>query len=496
MSLHAQIHQSPGPAAGHHPVLRTLPNGVRLLAIPVPHVQSASVGVFLRVGSRDETPASNGISHVLEHMAFKGTHSRTVQAINLDAERLGADVNAYTSKDTTGYFMTGLGRHADRFLEMTADIVLNSTFPQAELERELEVIRQEAIEYAEDPEESSSELLDRAAWGEHAMGMPVIGTVENIEAFKREDLVAHVKTHYVADKTVVAAAGHFDIEAFLALAERLFAGMPASGSDTASASAAAPHYVGSALGRRFGQVSQVFVNLAYPVLPPSGEQMPQPRWRLAASVASMLFGGGMSAPLTDTVRERLGLAYTAQSTSDSGDAWFNFIVHAVTTPDKLEQLLAATGDLLREHTLQIDPVHLERAKNQLAVARVRSSERSYATMERAVEELFVRGSVTSTDETIAMIESITADEVRAVFERMLQHPPALSITGKGAQHAAAARQVGRDAGWPLCKAGAGKPLLASRHSRDRRAKNHNVPVLVGACNTKVPRPTSTYVLRL
>src|SRR5215218_7651439 len=120
-------------------VLHTLPNGVRLLAVPMPHVQSASVGVFLRVGSRDESPQTNGISHVLEHMAFKGTTSRSVQEINLDAERLGADVNAFTSKDTTAYFMSGLGKHADRFLAMTADIVLNSTFPQAELERELEV---------------------------------------------------------------------------------------------------------------------------------------------------------------------------------------------------------------------------------------------------------------------------------------------------------------------------------------------------------------------
>jgi predicted Zn-dependent peptidase len=128
------------------PVLKTLDNGVRLLALPLPHAQSASVGVFLRVGSRDETPATSGISHVLEHMAFKGTATRSVQAINLDAERLGADVNAFTSKDTTAYFMTGLGKHSDRFLEMTADIVLNSTFPQAELARELEVIRQEAIE--------------------------------------------------------------------------------------------------------------------------------------------------------------------------------------------------------------------------------------------------------------------------------------------------------------------------------------------------------------
>lgn len=421
--------------------IETLANGVRLLAIPLPHVQSASVGVFLRVGSRDETPASNGISHVLEHMAFKGTATRSVQAINLDAERLGADVNAFTSKDTTGYFMTGLGRHAGQFLEMTADIVLNSTFPQPELERELEVIRQEAIEYEEDPEENSSELLDRAIWGDDPMGMPVIGTLENLDRFTREDLFAHVKSHYVAGQTVVAAAGSFDVDAFLALGARLFAGMPRSadgGTDTPTPA----KYIGSAIGRRFSQVSQVFVNMAYPLAPANAEEMPQQRWRIAASMAATLFGGGMSAPLPDTVRERLGLAYTAQATAESGDTWSNFVVHAITTPDKLEQLLGATGSLLREHTGQLDPLHLERARNQLAVSRVRSGERTYAVMERAVEELFLRGTVTSTGEAIAIIETISEDEVRQVFQRMLRHPPALAITGKGAS-TKLARQLAR-----------------------------------------------------
>jgi predicted Zn-dependent peptidase len=419
------------------PILQTLANGVRLLAIPLPHVRSASVGVFLRVGSRNETAATSGISHVLEHMAFKGTATRSVQQINLDAERLGADVNAFTSKDTTGYFMTGLGRHAPDFLEMTADLVLNSTFPQAELQRELEVIRQEAIEYFEDPEEASSELLDRALWGEHPMGMPVIGSVENIERFTRDDLVAHVQAHYAADNTVVAAVGDIDVDHFLQRAGQLFGGMRTSVQASAARPVGAADYLGSALGRNFRQVSQVFVNLAWPVAPPSATEVAGQRWRIAASIATMLFGGGMSAPLTDTIRERLGLAYTAQTHSEHGDTWFNFLVHAITTPDKLEQMMAATGGLLREQANAIDPVHLERAKNQLAVSRVRASERTYATMERAVEELFVHGAVTSPAETIALIESITADEVRSVFQDMLRQPPALAITGKSASTRAA-----------------------------------------------------------
>jgi predicted Zn-dependent peptidase len=421
------------------PVLRTLPNGVRLLAIPMPHVQSASVGVFLRVGSRDETPATNGIGHVLEHMAFKGTITRSVQAINLDAERLGADVNAFTGKDMTGYFMTGLGRHAEHLTRMTADIVLNSTFPAHELQRELDVIRQEAIEYEEDPQDSSSELLDRAIWGDDPMGMPVIGTVGNIEGFTRPDLVRHVQAHQVAENTVVTAAGSFDVDAWLALATGLFAAMRPSVDRPVPPVPMPTKYVGDALARRFTQVSQAFLNIAFPLAPAQPDEMPQQRWRLAASLAANLFGGGMSSPLVDTVRERLGLAYTAHAMVDSGDVWANFVVHAVTTPDKLDALVAATGDLLRAQATAIDPVHLERAKNQLTVSRVRAAERTYATMEQAVEELFASGTVTPMAEAMAMVDDIGAEEVRAVFERMLAHPPALALTGKCASARTARR---------------------------------------------------------
>ena len=318
MPLNPASRQTPGT-----PVIVTLANGVRLLAIRLPHVQSASVGVFLRVGSRDETPRTSGIGHVLEHMAFKGTATRTVQAINLDAERLGADVNAYTSKDTTAYYMTGLGRHAGQFLEMTADIVLNSTFPEGELARELEVIRQEAIEYEEDPQESSSDLLDRAIWGGHPMGMPVIGTVENIERFTRTDLVGHVKSHYVAENTVVAAAGNFDVDAFLALGEALFAGMRSATTSAVPAAPPAPApYVGHAMGQRFSQVSQVFLNLAYPV---AGGGRAAPRAAPGGGGAPRGGGGGCGSRGGGSPRRRRrscsAAACRPRSPTPSANAW-------------------------------------------------------------------------------------------------------------------------------------------------------------------------------
>ena len=283
---------------------------------------------------RDETPATNGIGHVLEHMAFKGTATRTVQAINLDAERLGADVNAFTGKDTTGYFMTGLGRHAEQLLRMTADIVLNSTFPESELQRELEVIRQEAIEYEEDPQESSSELLDRAIWGDDPMGMPVIGTVgEHRTLHPATTWSRHVQSHYVRGKDR-RRCGRELRRRCLACAGRgtLCSACPRRPTCSCRCRPAPAKYVGHAMARRFTQVSQVFLNIAYPLAPAQQDEMAQQRWRLAASLAANLFGGGMSAPLVDTVREQLGLAYTAHSTMDSGDVWANFVVHAVTTP--------------------------------------------------------------------------------------------------------------------------------------------------------------------
>src|SRR6476659_8242290 len=121
----------------------TLPNGVRIVTLRLPHLESVSVSVFVRTGSRHESPRLNGISHVVEHMAFKGTHERDCRQINLDAERLGAEVNAHTDKDHTAYHMQGMARHAGQFIRMLGDIVLNSSFPEAELERERQVILQE-----------------------------------------------------------------------------------------------------------------------------------------------------------------------------------------------------------------------------------------------------------------------------------------------------------------------------------------------------------------
>lgn len=152
----------PTPLSADSTCLTTLPNGVRLVALPLPHVDTVSVSVFVRTGSRDEPLRLNGISHVVEHMAFKGTARRNCQQINLDAEALGAEVNAHTDKDHTAYHMRGLAADLPAFVDMLAEIVLDSTFPEAELERERRVILQEFAEDEDDAFSTASKLFDKA----------------------------------------------------------------------------------------------------------------------------------------------------------------------------------------------------------------------------------------------------------------------------------------------------------------------------------------------
>ncbi|MFD0668316.1 M16 family metallopeptidase [Ramlibacter sp. MAHUQ-53] len=418
--------------AAPSPRFETLPNGLTLLAVPMPQLASASVAIFVRAGSRDEAAAQAGVSHFLEHMAFKGTATRTVQAINLAAESLGADLNAYTDKDATCYYLEGLGEHAPQMLELLADIVLASTFPADEIERERDVILQEATEYDEDPQQLSYQLLDAALWGDHPMGRPIIGTPGTIGAITRDDLVAHVGAHYRAPRIVVACAGHFDVDAFLAQAARLFAAA-AAGEAPGRTPPRAPAHRGQAKARRLPGISQTWVNVAWPTA--SRAEHPH-----LASLAATLFGGGMSAPLVDAVRERLGLAYSVGAAAEVGDLHGVFMVDATTTPDKVEAFTRELARLMAVHAQGIAPVDFERARNQVRVGLVRTAERPLRMLQRCVDQLWAGGGTFTVREAIESVDAIGPEALRQAFEAMRAHPPATVLVGAGAT-ARAAREV-------------------------------------------------------
>ncbi|MEO6363862.1 MAG: pitrilysin family protein, partial [Caldimonas sp.] len=244
----------------------TLANGVRVVTIALPHLETASVSVFVRTGSSHESRRLNGISHFAEHMAFKGTHGRSCQQINLDAERLGAEVNAHTDKDHTAYHMRGMADDAGRFITMLGDIVRNSTFPAEELERERQVILHEVMEDDEDALSTADKLFDKLAFGAHPLAQPVIGSRHNIGRFSRDELLEYVQQQYTGRNVVVGVAGNIDRDRVVRDAEAAFGDM-AAGSDNAVAPAL---YRGGVAAKAQAATSQSHIVFGYPI-PSLGE---------------------------------------------------------------------------------------------------------------------------------------------------------------------------------------------------------------------------------
>ncbi|MEO7151628.1 MAG: pitrilysin family protein [Burkholderiaceae bacterium] len=399
--------------------VHTLANGVRVIALPSPHLDSASVSVFVRTGSRNESARLAGISHFVEHMAFKGTHARDCRQINLDAERLGAEVNAHTDKDHTAYHMLGRARDAGAFVQMLGDIVCNSSFPEAEIERERQVILQEYIEDEDDPLSTAFKLFDAACYANHALARPVIGTRAGIERLARADLLDYVARQYGASNVVVGVAGRIDPETVLREVEAAFGSMPRGVTNVVDA----PAYVGGARTRRVPGSSQSHVVLGYPT--PTLLEGSE-----ASVVAAAVFGEGMSSPLMHELRERRGLVYYAGCSADVNDLCGQFVIEASTTPEHLDEFFTEVMRLLRRHADGIDAESLARARNQIAVRRLREQERGFRRLEDAAQDLYVHGRVRSPVELEAAIQAVSVSDVRDAFQRMLGRGAAVALAGK------------------------------------------------------------------
>jgi predicted Zn-dependent peptidase len=398
--------------------LTTFDNGVRVVVFPLPHVATASVSVFVRSGSQHESSHLNGISHVIEHMAFKGTRLRDCQQINLDAERLGAEVNAHTDKDHTAFHMRGHARDAETFIAMLGDIVQHSIFPGDELARERQVLLQEYAEDDDDAMATAFKLFDKACYGDHPTGQPVIGSRANIRRFTRDDLAAFVESQYTGVNTIVGISGGVDPERVVAAARAAFAGMRRGESNRI----AAPEYVGGVRSRRLAGGDQVHVVLGFPV-PALAEAHD------AFRVAAALFGEGMSSPLLDRLRERRGLVYHADCSTDVRDVYGQFVVEASTMPRHLDEFFVEVTRLLQQQVHVIDPVDLERARNQLTVRTLFARESSEVRLEQAAIDLFALERIRPQEELLAGIAAVSDTHVREAFARMLDAGAAVGLAG-------------------------------------------------------------------
>jgi predicted Zn-dependent peptidase len=405
------------------PRLHELANGTRLLLLAGPW-RTACVSVFVASGSAHEAGGENGISHVVEHMAFKGTSTRSAQRINRDAELLGAEVNAHTDKDHTAYQMRGRVEDVLAMTRMLAEIVCDSQFPEDELERERQVLLQEVAEDADDAVSTTFKLFDRACFGLHPVAAPVIGSASRIRRFGRGELLAFVRRQYSGSNVIVAVAlpaSALDAATERALqreAEAGFATLPRGEPHRLPAAA----YCGGVRTRSVPGSSQAHLVLGW-ALPPLAEEDP------AATLAAAVLGEGMSSPLLDELRERRGLVYHAAASADVLAVCGQFVVEASCGSADLLQVLDLVRNLLLRHAGEVPAAELERARALLAVRRLHDEERPMVRIERAALDLFALGRVRPAAERDAADAEVTTAAVRDALQRALAGGLAVAVGG-------------------------------------------------------------------
>jgi predicted Zn-dependent peptidase len=399
--------------------LATLANGLRVLLIRTRGRPTLDLSVFVHAGSQHEAARDNGISHMVEHMAFKGTAQRDNQRINLDAERLGAQVNAHTDKDHSAFHICGLAQDLEAFLELLADIVMHGSFPADELERERQVILHEYTEDEDDPLSVAFRLFDKLCWGTHPLAMPVIGQRRHIERFTRDELLAYVRGRYGAANTVVAIAGDVDPHTAARRVETAFGTMPRGEPSRVEA----PAWAGGLRVRALAGCPQTHVVLGFPLPALAGAHQ-------AGQVAAALLGEGMSSPLMDRLRERRGLVYYAACSADVLELAGQFVIEASTSPKQLPDFFAEVVRLLLAHAERIDAQALQRAQRQIVVRHLRDLERPSRRLESAALDLLALGRVRPAAQALQALQEVSAGQVRDAFAGMLRAGAAIAVAGK------------------------------------------------------------------
>ncbi|HKU82299.1 MAG TPA: pitrilysin family protein [Candidatus Tumulicola sp.] len=388
----------------------TLPNGLRVLTESMPSVRSATVGVWADVGSSLETHQTRGVSHVVEHMLFKGTANRSAREIAETIDGVGGNLNAFTDKESTCYYAKVIDRHLPLATEVLADMFLRPTFDPDDLSKEQKVVLEEIKMYDDSPDELIHDVFLQTMWKGSNLGEPTIGFVDTISAFTPQDLRAHMQAHYAPNSVVVAAAGNVDHERFVALVEREFAGF--SGASVAPA-AESPVPTPARLVRHKDSEH------AYVIAGTRGLSVRDER-RYALSILDTVLGGGMSSRLFQEIREKRGLVYTVYSFQAAYRAAGLFGVYAGTSPQNVSScidLIIEQLKTLREQT--IGEAELQLAKEHMKGNLTLSLESTSSRMIRLGRNEFALGRHVAAEEIEERVDAVTAGEVRELAGELL-----------------------------------------------------------------------------
>ena len=378
-----------------------------------------SLGVWLDVGSVNETKYQFGIAHMLEHMAFKGTKNRNAYEIAREIEDVGGDINAYTSKENTAYYVRLLSENRTLGVDILSDIIINSNFPNEEIERERGVILSEIGQSNDTPDDKVFENFTSKAFEGQSLGKPILGTEKSVKSFQKKDLIDFCRKFYTSSNIFIGICGDFSQLSFerevSSNFEKLSLGIK---------SKKPPYYWKSGKVYKEKDLEQSHLVFGLEGLSNSDKD------RFALRALSIILGGGMSSRLFQEVREKKGLCYSIFSFSINYSSSGVFGIYAGCLPKDLENLLDATLNELKKMKGKITKNEVERAKSQLRAGFLMSQESSLSRLERNMKSLMSLNKIISEQEILNEIDQIDSTKVEEVLMKILtSSKPVLSILG-------------------------------------------------------------------
>jgi predicted Zn-dependent peptidase len=399
----------------------TLANGIRVVSETLPKSRSISLGVWVKIGSRHEPKEISGVSHFLEHMFFKGTQKRTARDIATEIDSLGGEMNAFTSQESTTYYIKVLDEHLPNAVEILADILLGSKFAPADMEKERKVILEEIKMVEDTPDDFIHEIFAGTVWKDHPLGRPILGTKETIKALAHKDLLAYLEHFYCPREIIISAAGNFEHARLVELLDAAFGRLTRTGMQKQEP---APVFH-SAITVRKKQLEQVQVCLGCRGLQYTHED------RYVSLALNTVLGNSMSSRLFQEVREQNALAYSIYSYVTTYRDTGLLTVYAGTDPaNALQAIRLIMKEILKIRDEGITAAEETRLKNQIKGNLVLSLESSSSHMSRIARQEMYFGKYFSVDDIIKGVDKVTAADVQRLAQQFFKRENlSLSILG-------------------------------------------------------------------
>ena len=400
-----------------------LDNGVRVVTERMPTLKSVTVGVWVNTGSRDEQPSQAGYSHFIEHMLFKGTWNRSSAEISREIDALGGEMNAFTSRETTTYYVKVLDQELEQALELLSDLFHNSRFAPQEIQKEKQVVQEEIRMVQDDPEDLVQELHMGQVLGRHPLGRSILGREKTIRELRRRDLLNYIETHYDPGQTVVSIAGNFEQSKLDLLVARYF-GKGRTAKKVHTNRRRPPDVHGGVLLKE-KRLEQVHLCLGLKGVAAGDEN------RYALYALNSVLGGSVSSRLFQEVREKRGLAYSIYSFLSGYSDGGMITVYAATRPKEVDRVVDLVCREIRRIGMKgIERNELERAKTQMKGSLMLSLESSHSRMSKLAKDEITYGRHTSLDNMLVHIDHVNEEQVSNVGRHFFGLD-SLAITGLG-----------------------------------------------------------------